>query len=120
MDGPVPSHARPEAGLRSGLRAAGDTSRRKRRGAPGGDDLTCVAGVGPRIAALLNAAGVATLADLARAHPAWLRRILDQAGDIYRTHDPASWPFQAGLAASGRWSDLRELQSELYRGRRER
>lgn len=81
------------------------------------DDLTRIAGIGPRIAGLLAGAGIRCFADLARAHPAWLRNVLDEAGPSFRTHDSSTWGRQADLAAAGDWQGLRCLQNGLFRGR---
>lgn len=81
------------------------------------DDLTLLAGIGPRLATLLAEADILTFADLARAHPAWLQQILEDAGPSFRTHDPSTWNRQAALAAAADWEALRRLQEGLFRGR---
>lgn len=64
--------------------------------APGAaDDLTLVAGVGPKTAAMLQAAGVTSFAQLAATPVEQLRAILDQGGPSYRVTDPTSWPAKA-------------------------
>ncbi len=64
--------------------------------APGAvDDLTLVAGVGPKTAAMLQAAGVTSFAQLAATPVQQLRAILDQGGPPYRVTDPSSWPAKA-------------------------
>ena len=84
---------------------------------PASDDLTRIEGIGPKIAGLLNAAGIHTWAQLAEAEVATLQKVLDEAGPRYRIHDPATWPQQAGLAAAGSWDKLEELQDRLKGGR---
>lgn len=82
------------------------------------DDLTKIEGVGPKIAELLNAAGIATFADLAKAKTAALQSVLEGAGPRYKMHDPATWAEQAKLATKGEWSKLDSLQEELKGGKR--
>ncbi|MCS6842872.1 MAG: DUF4332 domain-containing protein, partial [Caldilineales bacterium] len=85
--------------------------------AEGEDDLTIVEGIGPKIAELLRAAGIRTLAQLARTDVSELQAILDAAGPRFRLADPTSWPEQARLAAGGAWAALREWQDRLKGGR---
>ncbi len=80
---------------------------------PKKDDLTKIEGVGKKIAEILIAAGIASFEILAKATPKKLRAVLDEAGKKFKTHDPASWPKQAKLAAAGKWADLKKLQAEL-------
>ncbi len=89
----------------------------KKADKPATDDLTKIEGVGPKIAQLLNAAGIITFADLAKAKPAKLREVLDQAGPRFKVHDPASWGKQAKLAAAGEWDTLATLQEQLKGGK---
>jgi predicted flap endonuclease-1-like 5' DNA nuclease len=77
------------------------------------DDLTQIEGIGPAIARLL-----ASFEALAAAKPSELQRILQQAGEKFRIHDPSTWPEQARLAAAGQWDKLAQLQDELVGGRR--
>lgn len=83
------------------------------------DDLKKIEGIGPKIASLLNEAGIFTFAELAATDPEKIREILDAAGPRYRVHDPATWPQQAGLAAGGKWDELHQLQDELKGGKTE-
>ena len=62
-------------------------------------DLKKVRGVGPAIAALLNAQGITTWAHLAASQVSDLKAILDEAGPRYRVHDPSTWPAQAAELA---------------------
>lgn len=57
--------------------------------------LVDVNGVGPKTAALLQEAGIATVAQLAAAPVDQLRAILAQAGPNYRVIDPSPWPANA-------------------------
>lgn len=85
--------------------------------APRRDDLKRIEGVGPKIEQLLNAGGILTWGQLAAATVPSLVALLESAGPHYRVHDPASWPQQASLAASGRWEELDRLQDQLIGGR---
>ncbi len=82
------------------------------------DDLTRIEGIGPVIARLLGAGGIASFEALRNADPARLKEILLRAGERYRAHDPGTWPEQAALAAEGRWEELEALQDLLIGGRR--
>ena len=59
------------------------------------DDLTIINGIGPKLAEILNEAGITSLAQLARRKPSGLRKILVSKGDLYRRHNPETWPSQA-------------------------
>lgn len=80
------------------------------------DDLKRIAGIGPKIAGVLQAAGIDTYAQLATTDVERLEQILGEAG--IRVADPGTWPEQAGLAAAGDWDGLARLQSQLKGGRR--
>jgi large subunit ribosomal protein L21 len=82
-----------------------------------GDDLTIVEGIGPKVAELFNAAGIATLAQLATKSEADLKAILEPKGGIYATMEPATWPKQAELAAAGKFDELKKWQDELNGGK---
>lgn len=81
------------------------------------DDLKVIEGVGPKIAELLNEAGITTWAQLAMTSPYRLREILDAGGSQFNIHDPETWPKQAGLAADEKWDELQKLQEELDGGK---
>jgi predicted flap endonuclease-1-like 5' DNA nuclease len=59
------------------------------------DNLTLINGIGPKVATILNTAGITTFAQLAATNEEQLRIILDNAGARYRAMNPASWPAQA-------------------------
>ena len=80
------------------------------------DDLTRIAGIGPKISNVLQGAGIATFAQLAATDVDRLRQILDESE--IRLADPETWPEQAHLAAAGDWEDLQMLQGQLKGGRR--
>lgn len=81
------------------------------------DDYKKIEGIGPKIAELLHAAGLASFSDLENAPIDKLKGILADAGSRYTMHDPATWPQQAGLAAAGKWDELKVLQDELDGGK---
>lgn len=85
--------------------------------APEPDDLTRIEGIGPKIASLLQAAGITTFAHLASTDVRRLKRIIAEAG-LTALADPTTWPEQATLAATGQWDALEALQDELKGGRR--
>jgi ribosomal protein L30 len=81
------------------------------------DDLELIEGIGPKIASVLEAAGIVTFADLAAADTSRLAEILEQEPNL-RMADPGTWPEQAALAAAGDWDALKALTEELKGGRR--
>ncbi|MGD1994822.1 MAG: helix-hairpin-helix domain-containing protein [Anaerolineae bacterium] len=80
------------------------------------DDLKRIEGIGPKIASVLNAAGIMTFAQLAATGVDELERIVREGG--VRLAFPESWSEQAALAAEGRWEELGVLQESLKGGRR--
>jgi hypothetical protein len=82
----------------------------------GGDDLTILEGIGPKVAKVLNQAGILTFEDLARADAGWVQTTLDAAK--LQMLNPEGWIAQAKLAARGDKSGLAKLQEELKGGRR--
>lgn len=82
------------------------------------DDLTKIEGIGPKIAGILQAAGILTFADLAAATQDRLASILKAAGKRYQMHDPTTWPKQAQFAARSDWRKLEDFQLRLIRGSR--
>lgn len=81
------------------------------------DDLKKVEGIGPKIAGLLNEAGIITFADLSKAPIKKLKKVLEDAGSRFRMHDPKTWSEQAKLAAKGEWDKLKAWQGELKGGK---
>lgn len=55
------------------------------------DNLTKVKGIGPKIQSILNAAGITTYAQLASSKKADIQKILEAAGNRYRSYDSAPW-----------------------------
>jgi predicted flap endonuclease-1-like 5' DNA nuclease len=79
------------------------------------DDLVIIEGIGPKIAAVLNQAGVTTFAQLSAMTPGQISEILHTAG--MHLADPDTWPEQARLAANGDTAGLQALQERLKGGR---
>ena len=104
--------ARPSASRRATLKLDSATLA---KGAAA-DDLEVIEGIGPKIAGVLQAAGISTFAQLAATDVARLIEILQAAG--LRLAGAESWPEQAKLAAEGDWDALKELQDRLKGGRR--
>jgi predicted flap endonuclease-1-like 5' DNA nuclease len=80
-------------------------------------DLTKIEGIGPKIAGLLQDAGILNYALLADAPVERLREVLAAAGSRYRIADPTTWPRQARLAAEDKWDELQALQDRFKGGR---
>jgi len=101
----------------SSVPAAGGTRRNIYAGLKE-DNLQVVEGIGPKMNEVLNNAGVATWKDLSSKSVTELRAVLNAANaKRYRIIDPSSWAEQAGLAASGDWEALINLQKNLDTGR---
>ena len=81
------------------------------------DDLKKIEGIGPKIASILVNAGIDTFAKLAEKDPEEIREILLKEGKRYASHNPATWPRQAKLAAEGKWEELKKWQDELDGGK---
>ncbi len=64
-----------------------------------GDDLKKLEGIGPKLAEILNAAGIATYADLAGTSVEKMKEILEAAGSRYASKDPAPWIAEAKTLA---------------------
>ena len=64
-----------------------------------GDNLTKLDGVGPKLAEILNAAGINSYADLAGTSIEKMKEILEAAGSRYASKDPAPWIEQAKTLA---------------------
>ena len=80
------------------------------------DDLVKIEGIGPKVAKVLNAAGITTYSDLARAKSADVQKILNEAG--LQMMSPEGWIDQAKAAAKGDWAKFEKLQKELKGGRK--
>ena len=69
------------------------------------DDLTQLAGIGPKSVQALNAAGITTYAALAEANEPSIREALE-ASDVVARSNVSTWPMQASYAAKGDWRGL--------------
>ncbi len=78
-----------------------------------GDDLKKIEGIGPKIAETLAEAGILTFAALAKSEPSKIAEII---ANVRGNHVTDTWPMQAGLAADGKWDELKELQDKLDGG----
>jgi len=81
------------------------------------EDLKKVEGIGPKIAELLNNAGINTFSQLGATEVDRLKEILAEAGSRYAAHNPSTWPKQAQMAADGKWDELKAWQDELDGGK---
>ncbi len=81
------------------------------------NDLKIVEGIGPKIEALFNAAGVTTWHDLADASTEKLQAILDAGGENFAMHNPSTWAKQALFAYEGKWQELKDWQAGLRGGK---
>lgn len=89
----------------------------KKKKAAKGDDLKKIEGIGPKISELLTNAGLDTFQKVADSTPDQIREILLEAGKRYASHNPDTWPKQAGMAAEGNWDELNTWQDEMKGGR---
>jgi len=89
----------------------------KKKAADKADKLNKIEGIGPKIASVLNEAGINSFADLAASTPEAIREILDNAEGNFKAHDPATWPEQATMAAEGNWDALKEWQDNHIGGK---
>lgn len=80
------------------------------------DDLKRIEGIGPKIAGLLNDAGISTFDQLSKATPKKLADVLTAAGARFRLANPSSWQQQAKLAGAGKNEALKKLQDQLKGG----
>jgi len=80
------------------------------------DDLKKIEGAGPKAAEALVNAGLDTFAKVAKADSAKLSEILTEASSRLSHLVTTTWPKQAGLAAEGKWDELKELQDRLDGG----
>ena len=81
------------------------------------DDLKKIEGIGPKIEELFHNAGIMTFAQLSETSVETMEAILTEAGPRFSTHNPGTWAQQAGLAAAGKWAELKAWQDELDGGK---
>jgi len=46
-----------------------------------------------------------------------IKETLTEAGGVFASMDPTTWPQQAALAAAGQWDELQTLQDKLDGGK---
>lgn len=80
------------------------------------DNLEVIEGIGPKIAAVLAAKGIASYAALAAASADDLNAILTEAGSRFTLADASTWPQQAALLRDGKMDEFRKLTDELVGG----
>ena len=80
------------------------------------DDLKKIEGAGPKAAEALVNAGLDTFAKVAKTEASKLSEILSEASSRLSHIVTDTWPKQAGLAAEGKWDELKELQDRLDGG----
>ncbi len=77
------------------------------------DNLQAIEGIGPKIDAVLKAAGITNWEKLSMATPEHLRVVLDNAGKQYQTIDPTSWTEQARLLVHGEFAKLKKYTESI-------
>jgi len=77
------------------------------------NDLTLISGIGPKTASLLQGNSIQSWEELAKTSADVLRKILSEAGGVYKSIDPTHWPKQAIMAAQSEWRKLRVFQETL-------
>ncbi|MFK7770640.1 MAG: hypothetical protein AB8F94_00820 [Saprospiraceae bacterium] len=82
------------------------------------DDLKVIEGIGPKMAGILNEAGILTFKQLAGTKVSTVKEILAAAGPRYNMHDPSTWGKQAKLAAVGKMDELKKMKAELKGGKK--
>jgi len=80
------------------------------------DDLKKIEGIGPKIADVLAEAGLSTYKALADSTPEAIIEILS-AHKTLAGKDASTWCKQAGLAADGKWDELKKWQDEMDGGK---
>lgn len=81
------------------------------------DDLKIVEGIGPKIEELFHNAGIRTWKALSETSVEKCQQILDNAGEKFRIHKPATWPKQCELACLGKWNELKQWQDQMSGGK---
>ncbi len=88
---------------------------KKKKETQGGDDLTKIEWIGPKIAEVFTQNWIKTFADLSESKVWDLRNILSE--NWLSQHDPKTWKKQATLAKNDKWDELKTLQDELDWGK---
>jgi predicted flap endonuclease-1-like 5' DNA nuclease len=81
------------------------------------DDLTQLAGIGPKSAEALNAAGITTYAALAQSNEPAIREAFQASGIVVRG-TVSTWPMQANYAVKGDWQGMSKYNDrQSHQGR---
>jgi predicted flap endonuclease-1-like 5' DNA nuclease len=110
---PAPAGEKAEAAVAEALTAAPAVAEKLAARAET-DDLTLIEGIGPRSAAALKEAGIATFAQLADQTPAELAQILKER-KVRLVGPTDTWPQQARIAATGDLTALENLRDRIKR-----
>jgi len=93
---PAAKKAAPKKKAAPAKKAAKPTAKKaapaKKAAAKKADDLKRIEGIGPKIAGLLNDAGITTFAQLGKASSKKLADVLSAAGSRFRLAKPDTWP----------------------------
>ena len=82
------------------------------------DNLTKIEGIGPKIAGILNDAGIDSYKKLSVKTAEDISAVLVEAGgNAYNRFDTTTWPEQAKLASEDKWDELKKWQDELKGGK---
>lgn len=81
------------------------------------NDLKIIEGIGPKIEELFHNAGIKTWKALSETSVEQCQQILDDAGDRFKIHRPATWPSQAETAYHGLWKVLKWWQDDMIGGK---
>jgi len=81
------------------------------------NDLKVIEGIGPKIEELFHNAGIKTWKDLSETSVEKCQQILDDAGDRFKIHNPATWPSQSETAYHGLWKVLKWWQDDMIGGK---
>lgn len=97
--------------------AAAKPTPARRAKAVEGDDLTRIEGIGPKMSAALQAAGLDTFAKLATASLEQITAAIEAAGMRFAP-SAGTWAEQAGFAEREDWDGLKQFQDALVGGRK--
>lgn len=75
------------------------------------DDLTIIYGIGPFISDFLKSQGISSFEKISKMQPKDLQDLLLQRN--LRLNNAETWPYQAKLALSKQWSELKTYINEL-------
>ncbi len=81
------------------------------------DDLTVIEGIGEKTKELFHFHGINTWKLLSECSVTKCKIVLERGGDMFRIHNPSTWPEQAKLAYENDWSALLKWQNQLQGGK---